>query len=43
MLGNPSEVDYRGMMSHNLIPNCPVTSSDITNARVIFGPDLPSM
>jgi hypothetical protein len=35
--------DYKGMVSHNLIPNCPVTSSDITNAKAIFGPDLPSV
>ena len=43
MLGNPSKAYYKGMVSHYLIPNCPVTSSDITNARAIFGPDLPSV
>jgi hypothetical protein len=43
MMGNPSEADYKGMVSHNLIPNCPITSSDITNAKAIFGPDLPSV
>jgi len=43
MLGYLSEVDYKGMVSHNLIPNCPVTSSDITNAVAIFGPDLSSV
>jgi hypothetical protein len=43
MMGNPSEKDYRGMVSHNLIPNCPVTRCDIANAKAIFGPDLPSM
>ncbi len=43
MMGNPSKADYKGMVSHNLIPNCPVTSSDITNVRAIFGPDLPSV
>jgi hypothetical protein len=43
MMGNPSEGDYKGMVSHNLIPNCPVTCSDITNAKAIFGPDLPSV
>ena len=31
------------MVSHNLIPNCPVASLDITNTRAIFGPDLPSL
>ena len=39
MMGNPSEGDYKGMVSHNLMPNCPVTSSNITNAKAIFGPD----
>ena len=43
MMGNPSEKDYKGMVSNNLIPNCPVSSADITNARAIFGPDLPSI
>jgi hypothetical protein len=43
MMGNPSKADYKGMVSHNLIPNCPVASSDITNARAIFGTDLPSV
>ncbi len=43
IMGNPSEADYKGMVSHNLIPNCPVTSSDITNAKAIFSPDLPSV
>jgi hypothetical protein len=43
MLGNPSESDYRGMVSNNAIANCPVSSSDVTNARAIFGPDLPSV
>jgi hypothetical protein len=43
MMGNPSKAGYKGMVSHNLIPNCPVASSDITNARAIFGPDLLSV
>jgi hypothetical protein len=43
MLGNPSKRDYKGMVSNNLIANCPVTASDVTNARTIFGPDLPSL
>jgi hypothetical protein len=40
MMGNPSEKDYNTMVSNNLIPECPITSMDITNARAIFGPDL---
>jgi hypothetical protein len=43
MLGNPSEKDFKGMVSGNMIKNCPVTTTDITNARVIFGPDLASI
>jgi hypothetical protein len=40
MLGNPSKNDFQGMVSNNLITNCPVMHNDITNARTIFGPDL---
>ena len=29
MMGNPSKRDYKGMVSNNIIPNCPVTSADI--------------
>jgi hypothetical protein len=43
MLGNPSEADYKGMVSNNLIANCPVSLLDVSNARAIFGPDLPSL
>ena len=43
MMGNPSEKDYGGMVSNNMIPNCPVARSDIANAKAIFGPDLPSV
>jgi hypothetical protein len=31
------------MVSNNLIPECPITPTDISNARAIFGPDLPSV
>jgi hypothetical protein len=43
MMGNPSKKDYKTMVSNNLIPECPITSTDITNARAIFGRDLPSV
>jgi hypothetical protein len=43
MLGHPSKKDYKGMVSNNLIANCPITSSDVTNAHTIFGPDLASI
>jgi hypothetical protein len=32
-----------GMVSGNLIANCPVNNTDITNARAIFGLDLASI
>ena len=43
MIGNPSEKDFKGMVSGNMIRNCPVTTTDINNARAIFGPDLASI
>jgi hypothetical protein len=43
VMGNPSEKDYKGVVSNHLISNCPVTHTDITNACAIFGPDLPSV
>jgi hypothetical protein len=43
MLGNPSEKDFKGMLSSNIIPTCPITRSNVTNARKIFGPDLASV
>jgi hypothetical protein len=43
MLGNPSEKDFKGMVSSNIIHDCPVTQSDVTNARKIFRPDLASV
>jgi hypothetical protein len=43
LIGNPSKKDFKGMVSNHLIPKCPVTYADITNAQKIFGPDLPSI
>ena len=43
MMGNPSEKDYKGMVSNNLIANCPISSKDVYNARTIFGPDQASI
>ena len=43
MIGSPSEKDYGGMVSSNMIKNCPIDSTDISNARAIFGPDLASV
>jgi hypothetical protein len=43
MVGNPSEKDYKGMISNNLIANCPISSKDVSNKRAIFRPDLASI
>ncbi len=43
MIGNPSKGDYKGLVSRNMISNCPIAPVDITNARAIFGPDLASV
>jgi hypothetical protein len=43
MIGNPSKGDFKGIVSRNLIKNCSVTTTDITNACKIFGPDLASI
>ena len=43
MMGNLSEKDYKGMVSNNLIENCPITSHEVTNAWTIFGPNLASI
>ena len=40
LVGSPSEKDFKGMVSGNLIKNCPIDGVDISNARTIFGPDL---
>jgi hypothetical protein len=44
MIGNPGKGDYRGlvMVSSNMISNCPIAPTNITNAHVIYGPDLAS-
>jgi hypothetical protein len=43
MIGNPSKKDYKGMVSGNLITNCPITTSNISNTHAMFGPDLASI
>ena len=43
MMGNPSEKDYKGVVSNHLISNCPITVNDITNSRAIHGPALASV
>ena len=43
MIGSPSEKDYRGIVRSNMIKNCPIDSTDVSNARAIFGLDLASV
>jgi hypothetical protein len=43
MIGNPSEGDYRGLVNSNMISNCLIAPTNITNACAIFGPDLASV
>ena len=41
MLGSPSKKDLQGLLvSSNMIENCPFTLTDISNAKVIYGPDI---
>jgi hypothetical protein len=43
LIENPSKKDYHNMVSSNLIANCPFLTSNVINARAIFGPDLASI
>ncbi len=43
LIGNPSEKYYEGMVRSNMIANFLVSTSDVSNARAIFGPDLASV
>ncbi len=40
MMGHPTDRDFLGLVRANLISNFPVTTTAITNAHAIFGPDL---
>jgi hypothetical protein len=40
MIASPSERDFQGLVRLNLLKDCPITNNDITNAHIIFGPDL---
>ena len=39
LIGNPSKNDFKGLVSNNMITNCPVITAAITNVRNIFGKD----
>ena len=43
MIFSPIEKDYGRMVSSNMIQNFPIDSTDVSNARTIFGPYLASV
>jgi hypothetical protein len=43
MVGYPSPADFTNMVCANMIPNCPVTPTDITTSNKIFSPDVASL
>ena len=43
LVGYPSERDFTDMVRSNMIHNCDITTNDIKNAQVIFGPDVLSL
>jgi hypothetical protein len=40
MIASPSEQDFQGLVHLNLLKDCPVANTDITNACAIFSPNL---
>ena len=42
LIGNPSENNFKGMVRNDMIANCLITTTAITNTRIIFGKDLES-
>jgi hypothetical protein len=40
MIGAPTAREFQGLVRHNLLMDCPISTDDITNAHTIFGPDL---
>eukprot|EP00957_Ditylum_brightwellii_P140986 10741143-Ditylum_brightwellii.AAC.1 len=40
MVGRPSDADFMKMVPLHLMPNCPITTQRIKNAKAIFGKDV---
>jgi hypothetical protein len=40
MLGHLTDRDFLGMVRGGMISNCPMSANSVTNAHLIFGPDL---
>jgi hypothetical protein len=43
LVGYPSPRDFKNMVRSNMIKNCSVTSTDIDNARKLFGDDVATL
>jgi hypothetical protein len=43
LVGYPSPKDFMNMVSSNMIKNCPISPTDITNAHKICGPDIAAL
>ena len=43
ILAHPPDAKFKQLVNSDSIKNCKVTAQDITNSRVIFGPDLPGL
>jgi transposase InsO family protein len=43
MIGRPGTQQFLQIIENNLLPNCPITRSDILAAEDIFGPDVGSL
>ncbi len=42
-IGHPTEKEFTDMVRHKMITNSSITDQDISNAKAIFGPDLPGI
>ena len=42
-MGHPPDTKFKQLINSDSIKNCKVTAQDISNSRVIFGPDLPGL
>ena len=40
LIGGPSEKDFKALVSSKMIDNCPIDTTDVANARKLFGPQL---
>ena len=43
MLAHPPETKFKQLVNSDRVKNHPVIAQNITNSRVIFGPDLPRL